>query len=153
MQSLNEKRPGLSPFIVNVMEIPPWRFYQLVEEHDVPTFTFGWISDYADPDDFVRPFMYQRSAGISPLNDTVNNLIDLALGLPNGDERNQTYQMLQYMYYQDAWGIPLAQLTHFELFRDWVRGWYYNQLQPELDFYNLYKEMPENPEPVDVSVV
>jgi len=153
IQSLNEKRQGLPPFTLDVIEYPPWRFYDLWQEHYLPTFTLGWIADFADPDDFVRAFMYQRWAGISPLNDTVDNLIDLALRLQDGNERNQTYQMLQYMYWQDAWGIPLFQWTDFVLFKDSVRGWYYNQLQPELYFYDLYKETPENPKLVDLSVV
>lgn len=152
IESLNEKRPDLPPFMINVIGLDWPTYLDREEAYDLPTFYRGWLVDFADPDNFVRAYMYQQSDGVGIYNGTVNDLINLAFSLPDGDQRNQTYQTLQFMYWYDAWGIPLIQSLANTWFRDWVRGWYYNALYPGLYFYDLYKEVPGQIQYVDLDI-
>ena len=42
-------------------------------------------------------------------NGIVDDRLHAAITMPNGDERNQTYQWLQYVYWNEAIGLPLNQ--------------------------------------------
>jgi peptide/nickel transport system substrate-binding protein len=134
----------------------PWDIWLDIMEGDwQPTFFAGWYADIADPDNFVRPYMFSQD-GFSIYqhysNDTIDDLIEAARRMPNGDERNQTYQRLQHIYWSEAIGLPLSQGTSRIWVREWVRGYYYNQLYPGPYFYDLHNEAPQFPVDLSISI-
>jgi hypothetical protein len=60
----------------------------------------------------------------------------------NATLRDEMYQDLQYKYWLDLPSIPVVQPMGRRFARDWVKGWYYNDLFPGLYFYDLYKSAP-----------
>jgi parallel beta-helix repeat protein len=142
IQSLNTLRPSLNPFVVNVVGVN-WSTFQNYEySFYMPMFFTGWLVDFADADDFARPYM--RSDGDLAYyqlygNSTIDALIDSAINMPDGQTRNDTYQHLQWIYHMDSPGLPIAQALVRRWSRTWVRGWYLNQLYPGDFFYDLYK--------------
>ena len=111
--------------------------------HELPTFFSGWLGDYADMDDFAFPFMHSSGTyaylqGYS--NSTVDALISEGSTEFNSADRQTIYGELQKIYYDDCVSLPTYSLYSRFWFRDWVHGWYYNQLYPSLRFYVLYKQ-------------
>jgi ABC-type transport system substrate-binding protein len=116
---------------------------------DMPVFCLGWQADFADPDDFAKPYMH--SNGTFPVMQgppypsdqaIIDAEIEAAAIEQNLAARDLMYQDLQARYWQDCMSIPLVQPVGRRFARDWVKGWYYNDLLPGLYFYDLYKAIP-----------
>jgi peptide/nickel transport system substrate-binding protein len=114
----------------------------------LPFFWDGWQADFSDADDFVVPFMaswgtFAMQQGYS--NSTIDSQIaaEEALGnTPAAPARCAILQELQYEYYQQAISLPTVQPTSRHWSRDWVYGYYVNQLYPGLYYQDLYKKPP-----------
>jgi len=110
-------------------------------------FIIGWLADYADPHNFVHPFMHSQgdlSGFQSYSNPIVDKLIEKGISTQDPEERRSIYYQLQWIYHEDVPSIPLYQelLRHYE--RDWVHGWYYNPIYPGGEIqgylYPIYKK-------------
>jgi len=110
-------------------------------------FIIGWLADYADPHNFVHPFMHSQgdfSAFQSYHNPIVDELIERGIKTIDPEKRGQIYYQLQLIYYDDVPSVPLYQqlLRHYE--RDWVHGWYFNPIYPNGEIqgylYPIYKK-------------
>jgi peptide/nickel transport system substrate-binding protein len=156
IQSLNALRLGKSPFVVHVVGLD-WPVFLDYEEYMyMPMFFVGWLADFAHPDNFARPYMhtYGDFSYYQGYSDThVDDLIDGAIIEPDPAKSILMYQELQYIYWRDNPGLPLIQAVGRRWQRDWVRGWYYNELYPGLFFYDLFKTVEIPAKPVDVSAV
>jgi peptide/nickel transport system substrate-binding protein len=156
IQSLNAKRAGKSPFRLNVVGLDWPVFLDYEEEFFMPVFFVGWLADFADADNFVRPYMHSYGdfsyfQGYS--NTHADELIDAGIVTPDGPEREAIYKELQNMYHDDVVSIPLVQTLGRTWYREWCRGYYYNQLYPGIYFYDRWKETGAPVQPVDVSAV
>lgn len=132
------------PVILDYMEL----FY-------MPIYFIGWLADFAHPDNFARPFMHSHGDFSFYQNYSdpyVDNLIDTAIITTDIPTQCAMYQELQYIYWRDAVSLPIMQGLGRRWEREWVRGWYYNQLYPGLLFYDLWKTVEAPPTEVDVSV-
>jgi len=137
VESLNPK------FHVYVIEAD-WGYYlQNLVNFELPIFILGWFADYPDPHSFVHAsmhsdgsFSYYQGYG----NSYVDSLIAVGLESAESAERETVYYELQAIYHDECISIPLYQPfgRHFE--RDWVQGWYYNQIYPGVYAYHLWKE-------------
>jgi parallel beta-helix repeat protein len=112
----------------------------------------GWLADFSDADDFAVPFMaswgaftewqaysnstidnllqYEESLSVAPVNNTSGSQYQL---------RNAALQQLQADYIQNAISLPTDQPLGRHWSRDWVYGYYVNQLYPGLYYQDLYK--------------
>jgi peptide/nickel transport system substrate-binding protein len=154
IQSLNSRRPDKPAFKVNVVGLDWPVFLDYEELFWMPMFFVGWLADFAHPDNFARPYMhtYGDFAFYQGYSDPhVDDLIDSAIIEPDPAVSNPMYQELQYIYWRDCPGLPLIQALGRRFEREWVRGWYYNQLYPGLYFYDLWKTIAAPPSPCDLS--
>jgi len=113
------------------------------EEFRFPTFIIGWLADFADADNFARPYMHSEGdfsyfQGYS--NPHVDELIDEGILTPDGPAREAIYKELQAIFLEDAISLPLVQAVGRRWVRDWERGYYYNQLYPGGYYYDRYKQ-------------
>ncbi|MBS7635424.1 ABC transporter substrate-binding protein [Candidatus Bathyarchaeota archaeon] len=164
IESLNAKRPGLPPFEIENLGLD-WPVYlDALEVGTMPAFQIGWLADFADADNFVRPFMhslgdftYYQSVWEDPNYDTayIDDLIERGIKTPDGPEREAVYKELQRLYHDLVPSIPTVQPLGRRWQRFWVQGWYYNALYPGLYFYHLWKGYapPPPPPPVSASIV
>jgi hypothetical protein len=154
IQSLNAKRTGKPEFKVSVVGLD-WPVFLDYEEYlYMPMFFVGWLVDFAHPDNFARPYMhtYGDFSYFQGYSDPhVDDLIDAAIIEPNTAVSDVMYKELQYIYWYDNPGLPLIQAVGRRWQRDWVRGWYYNELYPGMYFYDLYKVTNPAATPIDVS--
>ncbi len=110
-------------------------------------FIIGWLPDYADPHNFVHPFMHSQgdfSSFQSYSNPIVDELINRGIRTVDPEKRRSIYYQLQWIYHEDVPSVPLYQelVRHYE--RDWVHGWYYNPIYPNGEIqgylYPIYKK-------------
>ncbi|MDP4093554.1 MAG: ABC transporter substrate-binding protein [Bacillota bacterium] len=73
---------------------------------------YGWIGDNGDPDNFLSLLEskeIQTTLNTAKYaNPVVDQLLEKARTLPNGDERNKTYQQIQQITGQDAAWLPIS---------------------------------------------
>ncbi|MDR7401444.1 MAG: ABC transporter substrate-binding protein [Armatimonadota bacterium] len=109
-----------------------WSTYLAQEnEGKLPIYFLGWAADYADPDNFVYPFMHSNgtfTGAQSYKNPEVDRLIEEAQRTANPERRRQIYFRLQEIAYSDVPTIYLGYPTGFTVMRTWVRGWYWNPI-------------------------
>ena len=136
IESLNPK------FKIYIRAVEWPTFLRALVGSQLPTFIIGWLADYADPHDFVFPFMHSSgafSAFQHYSNPQVDKLIEEGITTTNSTKREMIYRKLAVIYYDDVPSVPLYQPLgrHYE--RDWVKGWYYNPIFPGIYFYTLSK--------------
>jgi peptide/nickel transport system substrate-binding protein len=165
IQSLNAKRSGLPPFRIINLGIDWPVFLDAMEAMTMPVYQIGWLADFADADNWARPFMhslgdyaYFQALDTDPNWDAahVDELVERGITTPDGPEREAIYKELQRIYHDLVPSLPVVQPLGRRWQRDWVQGYYYNILgQGSLGnyFYIYWKAVAAAPKPVDVSAV
>jgi peptide/nickel transport system substrate-binding protein len=92
-------------------------------------FQIGWLPDYADPDNFVYPYMHSTGTFSGPAsynNPTVDALIEEGSLETDPAKRQQIYYDLQDFWYTDAPGIMIAQPLGRRFFTEYIDGFIFN---------------------------
>ncbi|BBI35971.1 ABC transporter substrate-binding protein [Cohnella abietis] len=94
-----------------------WASYieKLSSHKDTDMFLSGWISDTADPDNFLFPLFNKDSTYnfTSYKNDEVNNLLQQGQVETDSTKREQQYKKIQELLFQDAPLVPIAHANYF----------------------------------------
>jgi len=135
-------------FIIDVISLP-WSpdYLEMMEMGDLPVFQIGWLADFADADNWVRPYMhtygdFSHIQGYS--NKTVDVEIDLAVKTPDGPERQALYYDLQRTFINECPTLMIVQPYGRAWMRDWVQGWYNNDLFPGAPIRDRWKGFLED---------
>jgi peptide/nickel transport system substrate-binding protein len=108
----------------------------------MPAFFLGWAPDYADPDDYVNPFIdsagtYAKRCGI--VNNDLTNLSRAAATELNNTVRADMYSEVSTQVYNNAYYVWTDQATSFHVERTWVTGYYFNPMYSGLYYYAFDK--------------
>ncbi|MFQ5907319.1 MAG: ABC transporter substrate-binding protein [Thermoplasmata archaeon] len=128
---LKDNLAAINPkFVVDIQPVPWGEYLGAMIDGTTTAAAIGWRADYADPHNFVHPFMRSGAGAFanwfSYQNVTVDGWIDDAARELDPSVREQIYFDIQKANFWDPPGIWLAQpqVDHFE--RTWVQGWYFN---------------------------
>lgn len=108
-----------------------------------PVFFLGWAPDYADPDDYVTPFLdsvygtYTHYTGY--VNTSIDDLIREAAVELDPTTRADLYAQVTQLVYEDAPYMWLYQANNFHIQRSWVNGYYFNPMYPGLYYPSMTK--------------
>lgn len=149
--STYEGRTG-PPFRVEPVPYFQWTY----DMTDFPMWSVSWIADFADADNYMRPFMHRYGDFSYFQNYTADNgwttlgprtgldkdtLIDFAARTSDNDPSRAIYYAdLEDIYITDCPSFPIAQPLGRRWQKYWVRGWYHNPLYPSEYYYHLWKE-------------
>ncbi len=111
-------------------------------QSEMPLFFLGWAPDYADPHDYVQPFLH--SSGHFPYylsyqNDELDQLIMDAARETDDATRILLYADIIDLEHEEAIYIWTHQGITFHVERDWVDGWYSNPMYGGTYYYSLSK--------------
>ena len=129
---LAENIMSLNPkFRIDVRNVE-WKDYVVqIRSFQYPLFLSGWGADYADPHNFVYPFMHSNGyygKFMALKNDEIDKLCDEGIENVEPFKRKDVYSRLQYIWYEDAIGIPLYQQIVVRAYRDYVKGFIPNAM-------------------------
>jgi peptide/nickel transport system substrate-binding protein len=127
---------------VRVEEMEWTAFLDANDAGQLPMMYLGWAPDYADPDDYVQPFLLSTGLygiALGLYNETIDELILEAAKELNTTLRAQLYYEIAVLAYENAWYILTNQATNFHVERDWVNGWFYNPMFSGGIYYNYEK--------------
>jgi len=114
----------------------------------LPMWDVGWLADFADADDFIRPYMhssggysygqrYTAGNGYGTLKDV---LIDQACLTPDGPARQALYDQLAMIYYNDCPSFPINNPRGRQWMWYWVKGYYYDAIYPNIYYREFWKQ-------------
>ncbi len=136
-----------SPLTVDVIALE-WASYLFqVQNKQLPIFFLGWAPDYADPDNYVGPFVrstgtYPRRIGLDVSigwNATlVDGWITAASQSQNSTERLILYGKIQQAIVDQVAYIWAYQAQSFHVESKYMIGYQYNAMH-DMYFYNYYK--------------
>ena len=113
-----------------------------VQGRELPAFFLGWAPDYADPDNYVNPFLhssgtYAKRCSID--NATITEWIEEAAQELNETVRIGLYHDISEAVYENCYYIWTAQATNFHVERTWVTGYYFNPMYSGFYYYAFGK--------------
>jgi peptide/nickel transport system substrate-binding protein len=122
---------GVFAATINALDWPTYLANTALSPSPLPIFFLGWAPDYADPDDYVNPFVY--SLGTYPgrtgyANATIDALVLAAASELNQTIRKNLYDQITNLVYDDAPYIWLVQANNFHVERSWLTGYYFNPM-------------------------
>lgn len=111
----------------------------------LPMFQIGWQADFPDPHNFIFNYMHSQgtfSAWQHYQSAEVDKLIEDGIAAASSSERKDIYYQLQELYYDDVPSIALMQPLGRRYFRNWIKGFTFNPIDPSLvgHVYELSKE-------------
>lgn len=138
MESLN---PGKISITVTPLE---WSMYlEYRKTGEMPAMFLGWAPDYADPDNYVKPFYHSTGGTYTQMIGYVNKTLDeeiIAASLEQDEEiRAQMYEGISKDMYDEALYMWTAQATNFFVGQDYIKGYYFNPMFSNLYYYDLDK--------------
>lgn len=131
-RQLGQTLAALNPlFNVRAQQLEWASFLSAVSNKWPALFFLGWAPDYADPDDYVVPFL--KTGQFFPNRVTYSNTTNDALIVQQARELNQATRLsllatIQRAPYYDVPYIWLYQSQDYTVMRTWVQGWYNNPM-------------------------
>lgn len=139
----NEMREAAAHMLAeNVMSLNPkfqievrnvdWKDY-IVQIRSLlfPLFISGWGADYADPHNFIYPYMHSNGfygKFMALKNDEIDSMCDEGIQNVDPKIRKKVYYRLQELWYEDAIGIPLYQQINVRPYQEYVHGYVPNPM-------------------------
>jgi peptide/nickel transport system substrate-binding protein len=142
-----EAEPTGSPLVIEVQPLEWASYLYQVQHRQLPIFFLGWAPDYADPDNYVGPFV--KSTGTYPMRiglgqsegwdaETVDGWITSAAQSQNDTERIDLYGKIQDAIVDQVAFLWVYQAANFHVEYENVYGYAFNpMLDPYL--YNYWK--------------
>lgn len=131
-QMVKEAVEALNPkFKVDIRGVTWSAYLGQYRTKKLPMFLIGWAADYADPDNFVVPFMHSTgtfSGRQGYKSAEADKIIETAARETDAKKREQLYFKLQDIAFQDVPTIYLIYPAGFIVMRSWVKGWYHNPM-------------------------
>jgi peptide/nickel transport system substrate-binding protein len=156
-QTLSKYHGRVGPaFTVNIATTDWATYLKLWEAQQLPMFWMSWLADFADADNFMRPYMHSDGDFSYYQNYTLANgwrytrglyypalnkdeLVDVAFVTPDGPERAKMYADLESIYLTDCPSLTIPVQTGRRWCQYWVKGWYYNAMYPGTYMPSVYK--------------
>lgn len=135
-------------------QLAPLGIEVTVNEYDFPTYlkkqragelniiSAGWVMDYADPDDFVQPFLHTRgnlATRVAYSDPDMDALVEAAQREMNPEKRKALYFEVQKKCMDDYTYIWMFNAINFQVRRDNVTGVFYNDAFGGLYYYQITK--------------
>ncbi|WP_424245786.1 ABC transporter substrate-binding protein [Elusimicrobium posterum] len=137
VESINPK------FKVELRGVTWASFLEKTDARKMPMWSRGWVADYADPHNFIFPFLHSQGRyaySQAFKNDTIDRLTEQAVSEVNVKKRAELYKQIQALAYDEAVQIYTVHPTGLWGFNNRVKGFYDNPVFMGIYFYPLYKE-------------
>ncbi|MGY5875917.1 MAG: ABC transporter substrate-binding protein [Candidatus Thorarchaeota archaeon] len=136
-----------SPLTIEVEGLYWADYLYQVRNRQLPIFYLGWTADYADPDNYIGPFV--RSNGTYPLrvglnvsdgwdSSTVDSWITEAVQSMNNTRREELYYHIQDTLVEHAAYLFVYQASNFHVEQRNLMGYQFNPMHDPY-FYHYYK--------------
>jgi len=103
----------------------------ICEKGQAAFYQMAWIQDFPDASDFLNTLFNSSQAPINNMSNYSNPQVDQWLNqaqtMPNGDARWQVYEQVTNQVMKDASWVPMYYDKTIDAVQPWVHGFYMNQ--------------------------
>lgn len=124
-QMLEQSLEGTGAIDVNLRSAEWPEYFDLFRTGQAPVFLWGWIPDYADPDNYMSPFASCDASGdrgILFCDEHMDDLLWQARHCRDMDEQEYLYREIQQIWTEQVPTIPLTQQRLLVVTHDYVDG-------------------------------
>ena len=123
---------------VQVELIAPDAYFDALESTAKHLYTYGWVADYPDPENFLDLLLHSDAHGSRYRNPVFNTLVERARTEQKFETRLDLYRNAEQLLMDDAGIIPLFHVKDYILVRPHVQGFRVTPLgQPYLEEVTL----------------
>ena len=97
-------------------------YYYALEEAGDHLFTYGWVADYPDPENFLDLLLHSEAHDTRHVSQRFDVLVERARIEPDRDTRIGLYQQAEQLLMDEAGIIPLFHVKDYVLVRSHVMG-------------------------------
>jgi len=141
IESMNPK------FHIDVRGVPWATYLDRMVTEQMPLFVIGWLADFPDPHNFVIPFAHstgtfsgwQGATLVAMFAENYDPLISAAMAITDQAARAAIYYQIEQLSFEDCYDLWLPQVNGYRVQRDWVQGYAFNPLFPDVYYYSVYK--------------
>ena len=113
--------------------VAPEVYYYELESVSEHLYTYGWVADYPDPENFLDLLLHSEAHDSRYANPLYDNLLERARAEPDRERRLNLYREAEQLLMDDAGIIPLYHHTDYVLMRPHVLGFDISPLgQPDV---------------------
>ena len=102
--------------------VDPEEYVYHLEEQQGHLFTYGWVADYPDPENFLDLLLHSDSHDSRYFNPLYDSLLEQARVTRDREARLQLYQQAEQILLDDAGIIPLFHVHEFALIQPYVKN-------------------------------
>jgi len=141
IESMNPK------FHIDIRGVPWSSYLDRMVTTQMPLFVIGWLADFPDPHNFVVPFAHstgtfsgwQGDTLVEMFKENYDPLISDAMATADQSVRAGIYYKIEQMSFDDCYDMWLPQVNGYRVMRDWVQGYAFNPIFPDVYYYSVYK--------------
>ena len=102
--------------------VDPEEYIYHLEEQTGHLFTYGWVADYPDPENFLDLLLHSDSHDSRYFNPFYDSLLEQARVTQDREARLQLYRQAEQLLLDDTGIIPLFHVHEFALIQPYVRN-------------------------------
>lgn len=102
--------------------VDPEEYIYHLEEQTGHLFTYGWVADYPDPENFLDLLLHSESHDSRYFNPFYDSLLEQARVTQDREARLRLYQQAEQLLLDDAGIIPLFHVHEFALIQPYVKN-------------------------------
>ena len=107
---------------VQVVLLPLETYYYELKEAAEHLYTYQWVADYPDPENFLDLLLHSEAHDSRYANPLYDDLLERARAVPDRERRLNLYREAEQLLMDDAGIIPLYHVKEYVLLRPHVRG-------------------------------
>ena len=107
---------------VNVNLVDPEEYYYNLEDHEGHLYTYGWVADYPDPENFLDLLLHSEAQESRYANEAFDALVEQARTVQNRFARLELFRLAEQLLIDDTGIIPLFHVQDYVLLKPYVQG-------------------------------
>ena len=100
----------------------PEEYYYNLADQQGHLFTYGWVADYPDPENFLDLLLHSEAHGSRYVNAAFDALVEQARIVQDREARLGLFRLAEQLLIHDTGIIPLFHIQDYVLLKPYVQG-------------------------------
>ncbi len=107
---------------VNLNLVDPEYYYYNLEDQEGHLYTYGWVADYPDPENFLDLLLHSEAHDSRYVNAAFDTLLEQARETQDREARLELFRLAEQLLIHETGIIPLFHVQDYVLLKPYVQG-------------------------------